>query len=103
MLELKKDNFRAETAGGFVLVDFWASWCSPCLTLMPVFEQLAEEFKGKVKFAKVNVEVEEGLAQENDITGIPCLIMFRDGKETGRIVGALAKERLRERIGEFLS
>ena len=98
VLELNADNFEKETSEGWGLVDFWAPWCGPCKRMGPVFEELSEEYSGKVKFAKVNTEDNSDVAGEHDISGIPCLIMFKDGEEVDRFVGAFPKDSLKEKI-----
>lgn len=74
-------------AKGVVLVDFWAPWCGPCKMTMPVLEGLAEQYDGKIKVCKVNVDEGGELATEHDVMGVPCLIFFRDGAEIDRIIG----------------
>lgn len=99
MLELNKDNFQENTKNTTV-VDFWAPWCMPCRMLGPIFEEVSKEME--VDFAKMNTQDNPELAQENDITGIPCIIIFRDNKEIGRIVGLLQKEQLKQKITELI-
>jgi thioredoxin 1 len=85
-----------------VIVDFWAAWCAPCKMLAPRFEELEPEYKGKLKFAKINVDENPDIAQANEITGIPCLVIFSGGKEIGRIVGLMPKSELKNKIDENL-
>ena len=85
-----------------VLIDFWAEWCGPCRMMGPVFEDLSKEYTGKVKFAKLNVEEEEILAANNDIRGIPALIIFKNGKEIGRIVGYQPKDQLKQKLNAII-
>jgi len=105
MLELKKDNFEAEVkkADTPVIVDFWASWCGPCMNLAPIFEETSKDYEGKLKFAKVNVEENQDLAGEFNVRGIPCLIVFNKGEEVDRIVGSMEKDALKEKIDSILS
>ena len=86
---------------GFLLVDFWAEWCGPCRALAPTFEEVSHQFKGKCTFAKVNVE-ESPEVQQFGISSIPCLILFKDGVESNRIVGALPADALKQQIEEML-
>ena len=75
-----------------VFVDFWAEWCGPCRAIGPVLESLADDFDGKVKVVKINVDENGKLATEYNVSAIPSLIIFKGGKEVDRIVGAGTKE-----------
>lgn len=73
---------------GTALVDFWAVWCTPCSMMGPVYEKVSEKFPS-MKFCKINTDDNQSTAQEHGITGIPCVIVFKDGKEVDRIIGYL--------------
>jgi len=77
-----------------VLVDFWAEWCGPCKAIGPSIEQLSEEYSGKAKVFKVDVDNEGELAQQFGIMSIPALIVFKGGKEVDRMVGAAPKAQI---------
>ncbi|MFH1073091.1 MAG: thioredoxin [Nanoarchaeota archaeon] len=102
VMDIGYKNFKKEVVESDmpVIADFWASWCSPCLILAPVFKELSEDpaFKGKLKFVKINTEEEPELTQKHFISGIPCLVIMDKGKETGRIVGFASKEQLKRKI-----
>lgn len=72
-----------------VVVDFWAAWCAPCRAMAPVFAQVAQQMAGSVRFAKVDTEAQPALAQRYAIRSIPSLLLFRNGVEVDRAVGAL--------------
>ena len=100
MLELNKDNFKKEVleSGVPVLVDFFATWCGPCKMMLPIVEELAKEEGGKFKIAKINVDESNDLAQEYEVMSIPTFIVFKNGKEVERVMGAQAKEKLLEML-----
>lgn len=100
VLTLNKDNFNAEVLekSGTVLVDFWASWCGPCMMLSPIVDELAEEVEG-ITVGKVNVDENQELAIRYGIDSIPALLLFRGGKLAGRSVGLRSKEELKQRFG----
>jgi thioredoxin 1 len=79
-----------------VLVDFWAEWCGPCKMIAPALEELADEFKGKLTVAKVNIDENPMTPNKYAVRGIPTLILFKDGRPAATQVGALPKSRLKE-------
>lgn len=103
-IELTDKNYSEEVLNSKipVLVDFWAEWCSPCKEMAPKFENVAKKFQGKVKFAKLNVEKYEKYTEANGIRGIPCFILFKNGKEVGRIVGARQESEFAEMVAKML-
>jgi thioredoxin len=74
-----------------VLVDFWAAWCGPCRMVGPVVEQIADEYAGRLKVAKIDVDAEPGLARRFGVSGIPAIALFKDGKVVSSTVGARPK------------
>jgi len=97
MLHLTDATFatEVENGSGAVLVDFWAEWCMPCRALAPVLDELATEYHGKVKFAKVNVDECREVPSKFGIRGIPTLILFKDGKKISELVGNQPKDRIK--------
>jgi thioredoxin 1 len=85
-----------------VIVDFWASWCSPCRMVAPILEKLAKEYAGKILVAKVNTEDNPQWAQRYDIKSIPTMLFFSRGKIIFRQVGAMQEVTLREVLTDFL-
>jgi thioredoxin 1 len=86
-----------------VLVDFWAEWCGPCKMIAPVVEEMAAEFHGRLKIAKVDVDHNIESVSRYGVRGIPTLILFKDGEPVDRLVGALPREQLRERLRAHLT
>ncbi len=85
-----------------VLVDFWAAWCGPCRMVAPVVEELAEEYDGKISFAKVDVDQNPKIAGRYGIMSIPTLILFKDGKPITNIVGFRPKPQLKQSLDAAL-
>ena len=84
-----------------VLIDFWAEWCGPCRQIAPIFEELSKEYDGKIQFAKFDVEKDNSIPAKYGILGIPCMIMFYKGQELDRIIGALPRPYLKQKIEEI--
>jgi thioredoxin len=84
------------------LVDFWAPWCGPCRAIAPVLDELANEYKGKVTVAKVNVDENRKLAGNHGVMSIPTMILFKNGKVMDKLIGLVPKERLKELMDKAL-
>ncbi len=86
-----------------VLVDFWAIWCGPCRLIAPVVEELAKEYDGRMKFAKLDVDVNPKTAMQFGIRSIPTLLIFKNGKVVASVIGAVPKPNLVNKIEQVLS
>ena len=93
IVTITDQNFETEVLKSDtpVLVDFWATWCGPCRAVAPVLEQLAEENDGKVRIAKLNVDENQQVAFQFQVSSIPTFILFKDGKMADRMMGAMPK------------
>lgn len=104
-LEMTDANFEAEVLKTEVpvLVDFWAVWCGPCKMIAPIVEELANEYQGKLKVGKVDVDNNQQVAMKFGIRSIPTLLVFKGGKVVEQIVGAVPKRALVDKLSKHLN
>lgn len=97
-------NFNAEVLQSkqAVLVDFWAPWCGPCRIVGPIVEQIAQEYEGKAKVGKLNVDENPIISQNYGIMSIPSLLIFKNGQVVDQLIGAQPKEAITERLDKAL-
>jgi thioredoxin 1 len=101
---LTEENFEAEVfrAKGSIIIDFYADWCAPCRLMDPEFKIIAAEYAGRARFAKVNVDEHKKLAIRQGVLGVPTLLFFKDGDETGRVSGPINAVQLKGRVDALL-
>lgn len=101
---LSDSTFSEEVMGATeaVLVDFWAEWCGPCKKIAPVLDEIAEEQAGKLRVAKVDVDSNQELARKYGVQSIPTMIVFKDGQEVHRMVGARGKPQILSDLSPYL-
>ena len=104
-IEITDATFQDEVINATtpVLVDFWADWCAPCKMIAPIVEELATEFDGKVKFAKLDVDSNPRTAMNFGVRGIPTLLIFSGGQPVDQVVGAVPKSVLKRRLEEAIA
>ncbi|RME94295.1 MAG: thioredoxin [Verrucomicrobia bacterium] len=105
VLTLDESNFQTEVLQSDVpvLVDFWATWCGPCRMIAPLIDELAAEYKGRIKVGKVDVDQNGQLAQQYRITGVPTLMIFKNGQVVEAMVGVKPKPELKKAIDAALA
>ena len=91
-----------EQANGLVLVDFWASWCGPCQIVAPILDQLATEYQGRAKVAKVDVDANQRTAMRFNVRSIPSILFFKNGQHVDTVIGAVPKSALEGKIKQHL-
>ena len=101
---ISQDNFTDEVLQSDtpVVVDFWAEWCAPCKMIAPVLEQISQDYAGKLKVAKVDVDDNGELAQKYNVVSIPTLLLFKDGEVVKQQVGAVPRETIEAMFKEFI-
>lgn len=99
--KITEDSFSKDIASGVTLVDFFADWCGPCRMLSPVLEKVAKEMKGKATVAKLDIDRAQKVASSFQVTSVPTMILFKNGKEVGRLVGLRDAESIIEFMKGF--
>jgi thioredoxin 1 len=105
MLTLTEANFAEEVLRSPVpvLVDFWAEWCGPCKMIAPILEEIAQEYDGRVKIGKVNIDDQQSLATQHGIRAIPTLLLFKNGEVADQIVGLRSKRDLKANLDRVVA
>ncbi|MBS4062197.1 MAG: thioredoxin [Bacteroidetes bacterium] len=103
LLKFTDTNFKKSISKGVVLVDFWAPWCGPCRMIGPVVSELSDDFAGKAKIGKLNVDENKQIASEFGIRSIPTLILFKDGKAVEKFTGIKPKQAFAKAINAQLN
>lgn len=99
MVEHLNDSDFAQTVSkGLTVVDFWAEWCGPCRMISPIIEELSNDYNGQANFAKVNVDHNPEVSMKYNIRSIPTILFFKNGEVVDKVVGAVPKSRLEERV-----
>ncbi len=103
-VEVSDQSFQQEVLAfpGPLVLDCWAPWCGPCRMVAPILDQLAKDYAGRVKFAKLNTDENQGTARQFSIQSIPTLLFFKGGSLVNRLVGALPKEEIERQVKLFL-
>ena len=104
-VEITDSNFDSEVLKSSVpvLIDFWAAWCAPCRALAPTVDAIADQYQGRVKVGKLDVDANGATSSKFNIRGIPTLLLFKDGQVKEQIVGAVGKEVIAKAIDKHLS
>ena len=102
--EIHDGNFNNEVVESAtpVLVDFWATWCGPCRKLSPVIEEISEQYQEKVKFVKINVQDNTETAQKYSVSGLPCILIFKNGQPVERMAGMFPKSKIVSNIDKYI-
>jgi thioredoxin 1 len=100
LLTITDDNFATEVEGtdGLVMIDFWAVWCGPCRIIAPIVEKLAEDYDGKIRVGKLDVDSNQRTATRFNVRSIPSVLFFKDGKLVDTVVGAVPRPQLERKI-----
>ncbi|MBD3388781.1 MAG: thioredoxin [Candidatus Altiarchaeales archaeon] len=96
--ELDEGGFDGAVGSGLVVVDLWAPWCMPCKMIAPIVEELSEEYEGRISFYKLNIDEHQGPAAKYQVMSIPTLLIFKEGEVVDKVVGALPKEKIKEKL-----
>jgi thioredoxin 1 len=99
---LTSDTYADTIASGAVVVDFYADWCGPCKMMAPTFAETADEYEGKVTFAKINIDDHRDVAMTNQVMSIPTMIFFKDGEINDRVTGVIDKDALKSHVDALL-
>lgn len=104
VLEVTDQTFQSEVLDydGLVMVDFWAPWCGPCRMIAPIVEELAAEYEGKAKIAKMNVDENPNTAGKYGVMSIPTLLFFQNGKVVDQIIGAQSKQAIASKLDQYI-
>lgn len=104
VIELSDSTFKEEITKSEIptIVDFWAEWCMPCKVIDPLIDKIADEFEGRIKFGKINIDENIEMATNFAVMNIPTLVFFKNGQETGRVAGVVSRETIIRKIQELL-
>jgi thioredoxin 1 len=103
-LHITEDTYQKEVLESDipVVIDFWATWCGPCKMIAPFIEEMADEYDGKAKICKIDVDNNQQIAMQLGIRSIPTVMIFKEGKVVDTIIGAVPKARIVDRLNEYL-